>query len=160
MGRFTSHSHAIEVTANNCEVTLSGPVLANEVIDLIKCVQNVRGVSGVINELNLHQTSEGVSSLQGGSVRAQSSRLTPAECLVAVGAGTAMCLYGLGKRGVFGWLIGLGGTTLVAKGFRDTEHRFDSTASTSHEPQSASGQRANIVQRSIEEFGEASPAQE
>jgi hypothetical protein len=152
MGRFTSHSHAIEVVSNNCEVTLSGPVLANEVQDLIKCVQNVRGVERVYNNLEVHEVAQGVSSLQGGSLRTQNDRLTPAECMVAVGTGAAMVLYGLGKRGPIGWLVGLGGTALISKGFRDTEHRFDSTTQRQGQP-ALTGQSAGIVRESIDEFG-------
>jgi hypothetical protein len=75
----------------------------------------------VINKLEIHDATDAGSEVGA----AGTTRLTPAECLVAVCAGTAMCLYGLGRKGIFGWLVGGAGLSMVAKGFNDTEHRFD-----------------------------------
>src|SRR5262245_38099208 len=44
MGRYVSHPGAIEVTVRDGRVTLSGPVLADEVDDLLGCVHSVPGV--------------------------------------------------------------------------------------------------------------------
>ena len=147
MGRCCSHTHGIQVSVNNGEVTLDGPVMANEITELVGTVRNVRGVTRVINNLEMHNSAEGVAGLQGGSLKTTTSRLSPGECLVAVCAGTVLSIYGLGRRGVFGWLSGVAGITLIAKGFSDTEHRVDGATST------PSGQgthteipRANVAQ--------------
>lgn len=125
MGRFTSHSHSIDVACQGGVVTLTGLVLADEVKDLVKCVERVKGVASVINELDPHPTSEGISGLQGGTRRSVNDKWTPATCLLAVGAGSTLLLMSLGRRGPGAVLAALGGAALVAKGFHDTEHRFD-----------------------------------
>ena len=65
LGRVCSHPHAIDVDVMNGEVTLRGPVMAEEVKDLLNAAASVRGVDSVINELEPHDSAEGVPSLQG-----------------------------------------------------------------------------------------------
>jgi hypothetical protein len=43
LGRVVSHPYAIAVTADNCVVTLSGPILEAEVPRLLQTVEGVRG---------------------------------------------------------------------------------------------------------------------
>src|SRR5438132_14240443 len=43
LGRYVSHPSSIEVSVEGGRVTLSGPVLASEVENLIACVRSVRG---------------------------------------------------------------------------------------------------------------------
>lgn len=65
LGRVCSHPRAIDVYAHDGEVTLIGPVLADEVRGLLTAAASVRGVHSVVNELEPHDTSDGVPSLQG-----------------------------------------------------------------------------------------------
>jgi hypothetical protein len=65
LGRVCSHPRAIDVYAHDGEVTLIGPVLADEVHGLLMAAGSVRGVHSVVNELEPHETSDGVPSLQG-----------------------------------------------------------------------------------------------
>ena len=65
LGRVCSHPRAVDVYANDGEVTLIGPVLADEVRDMLSAAASVRGVHSVVNELEPHDTAEGVPSLQG-----------------------------------------------------------------------------------------------
>ncbi|MGZ3772291.1 MAG: BON domain-containing protein [Pseudobdellovibrionaceae bacterium] len=65
IGRKVSHAKAIKVTAQNGVVTLSGPILRREVKPLIVCVENVPGVKSVVNQLEKHERSDEISSLQG-----------------------------------------------------------------------------------------------
>src|SRR5918995_5553464 len=51
VGRAVSHPGSISVTAFEGQVTLSGQVLASEVDDLIRQVEQVRGVREVRNQL-------------------------------------------------------------------------------------------------------------
>jgi osmotically-inducible protein OsmY len=51
LGRVVSHPSAIEVTAQNGKVTLSGSILANEIENLLSCVRHVNGVNEVVNNL-------------------------------------------------------------------------------------------------------------
>src|SRR6185437_3084724 len=66
MGRLVSHPHAIQVGANNGRVTLSGPVLRHEVPRLLDAIRTVWGVASVEDGLVVHDSSESISSLQGG----------------------------------------------------------------------------------------------
>jgi hypothetical protein len=66
MGRYVSHPSAIRVTAKDGRVRLSGPVLAREVEALFAAVRAVPGVAHVENNLDAHQSAEGIAALQGG----------------------------------------------------------------------------------------------
>jgi hypothetical protein len=65
LGRVCSHPRAIDVYVHDGEVTLIGPVLADEVRGLLTAAASVRGVHSVVNELEPHETGEGVPALQG-----------------------------------------------------------------------------------------------
>lgn len=65
VGRASSHPRAIEVKVDNGEVTLYGPILSDEVDDLLSTVASVRGTCAVVNELEPHDSPEGIPSLQG-----------------------------------------------------------------------------------------------
>jgi uncharacterized membrane protein len=69
LGRAISHPRAIEVQANDGVVTLCGDVLANELDQLVKSVEGVRGVERVDCALDVHKNSAEVPSLQGESRR-------------------------------------------------------------------------------------------
>jgi gas vesicle protein len=65
LGRASSHPRAVDVRAVNGEVTLYGPILAQEADAVLRAVGAVRGVRSVVNELEPHDTAEGIPSLQG-----------------------------------------------------------------------------------------------
>ena len=70
LGRVCSHPHAIHVEVREGEVTLRGPILAEEVRDVLDTAASVRGVHSVVNELEPHDAADGVPSLQGMGRRA------------------------------------------------------------------------------------------
>lgn len=101
LGRVCSHPRAIGVEAADGDVTLRGPVLASEMTDLLAVVAAVRGVRSVTNELELHESAEGVPSLQGaGNVAGPTLDIlqrnwapgTQALVTVACLAATGVCL--------------------------------------------------------------------
>src|SRR3979411_1607769 len=55
LGRYVSHPHAIEVSANCGQLTLSGPILEDEVHPLLHAVKHVPGARGVENRLEVHK---------------------------------------------------------------------------------------------------------
>jgi len=65
LGRVCSHPRAIDVMASGGDITLRGPILASEVENVLSCVGSVRGVQTVSNQLEPHETSAGIPSLQG-----------------------------------------------------------------------------------------------
>jgi len=54
----TGHAERVAVSARAGWVTLSGPVLADEVESLVSSVRLVRGVRGVENILEIHESEE------------------------------------------------------------------------------------------------------
>lgn len=107
LGRACSHPHAIDVDAVDGEVTLRGPILSSEVDSLLSAVATVRGVRTVINELEPHDTAQGIPSLQGDGHAAGPSldvlqrNWAPAtRALVAAAslAATGMCLTAYARR--------------------------------------------------------------
>jgi osmotically-inducible protein OsmY len=65
IGRVAGHPGSIEVAVESGKVTLSGPVLAEEVPRLLASVGSVRGVAGVENALDIHAVPGGEPGLQG-----------------------------------------------------------------------------------------------
>ena len=67
--RVVSHPGAITVMAQNGTVTLTGPVLADEVPHLLSCVKWIAGVQHVNNDLDIHEEAENHPALQSGRER-------------------------------------------------------------------------------------------
>ena len=94
LGRAASHPHAIEVTVlhDGC-VSLGGPILANEADTTLAAVAGVLGVATVEDNLERHDSPEGVPALQGARLRlGRRKRQTwsPARALMVALAGTAV----------------------------------------------------------------------
>jgi hypothetical protein len=64
IGRAVSNPGGIEITVQNGHVTLRGPVLRSEVDSLMKTAESVPGVDEVHNYLDVHETRDGIPSLQ------------------------------------------------------------------------------------------------
>ena len=69
LGRCVSHPWAITVAVDEGQVTLTGPVLADEVDGLLSRVRNVPGASEVVNRLEVHPEAGDFPALQGGTTR-------------------------------------------------------------------------------------------
>lgn len=97
IGRTVSHPSAIEVTAKDRRIILSGPVLESEADDLIDAAYSVRGVRDVESRVETHKTTENVPGLQGHSGRTRGrpdllqENWAPGTRLL-VGAGGAIAL--------------------------------------------------------------------
>lgn len=116
IGKVVSNAGAMIVIAEKGIVTFAGKVKDGELDELISVAHQVPGVKEVRHEL---ETTEGepetVLSIP---------RLNPAESLVAVGAGTFLVASGFLRGGMLGPIFKIGGVLLAAKGFSDTEQRF------------------------------------
>lgn len=64
-GRQLRHAKAIQTSVTYGIVTLSGPILADEVDKLIKCVKAIPGVQQVVNHLDIYKNAQNISALQG-----------------------------------------------------------------------------------------------
>lgn len=120
LGRVLSHPRAIEIQINNGQATFTGPILAEEVDSLLSAISSVRGVKGVENQLEVHQTAENVPSLQGGTPRQQRFELmqenwSPAARTLMGFTGTALTLYGLKRDGFFRTVVGTAGLGILTR---------------------------------------------
>jgi hypothetical protein len=117
--RACSHPGAIEITAFNGHLVLTGDVLAAEQEQVFDAVRSVRGVEHVDNKLSAYATAEAIASLQGAAKR-QSERFalleanwSPGIRLVTGGAGALLLLYALARGGFSGiGALGLGAVLL------------------------------------------------
>jgi osmotically-inducible protein OsmY len=64
LGRPVSHPRAIEVRVRNGCVILAGPILADEVEELIRQVELIDGVRSIQSELDLHDEPGDLPALQ------------------------------------------------------------------------------------------------
>ena len=126
LGRIVSHPRAINVTAQDGNVTLSGPVLTSEVPGLLTCVSSVKGVNEVTNNLEPHEQAENHPALQGGRER-QGNRFeffqenwSPAARFLAGAAGASLALYGGKRRDALGAGLGAAGLALLTRGITNT----------------------------------------
>lgn len=75
LGFLVRHPSAVEVEVSQGQVTLRGPVLSDEVQQLVRGVETVRGVHDVENRLEVHETTEDMPSLQGVTEKRTGTRL-------------------------------------------------------------------------------------
>lgn len=121
LGRVVSHPHSIDVTVRNGAVTLSGPILASEVDQLLGAMAEVRGVCEVENRLELHEHPGDHPALQG-ACRREGERpeilqenWSPTMRLVAVSIG-ALPILSLARLTGLGSVIPLSlGVALLAR---------------------------------------------
>src|SRR5687767_12827495 len=122
LGRIVSHPHVIKVSSQNGRITLSGPILAHEVDDLVGCTSAISGVTEVINELEIHQEPGNVSALQGGKPRRgnqsefMQENWSPAARVCASTTGAGLVTWGLIRREPLCLLVGTIGLGLLARG--------------------------------------------
>src|SRR5438552_3494372 len=116
LGRWVSHPGAIEVTAQDGRIVLTGDILAREQQELCDAVRSVRGVTQVDNQLTAHPSAEGVSALQGGSEpdrerwELAQDKWSPATRALTGAAGGLLLLYAVSRGG----LAGIGALALGA----------------------------------------------
>jgi hypothetical protein len=142
IGRFTAHARRIAVRAENGCITLAGVVAPTEMPDIMRCVKHVSGVKSV------EDRTDPADDVQYAK-RQPRSRWLPAQSLIAVVGGSLLALYGATRRGPLSTLVAGAGTALMAKAFRDTEHRFDPNEAA----RNAREKQVDLVEQSIREFG-------
>jgi hypothetical protein len=121
LGRYVSHPKAVRVACVEGRIELSGKVLAAEHAAALSGARSVRGVREVADRLTVHESAEGVSSLQGGVARGGEPyellqhNWSPAVRVVSGGAGSALAAYGLMRGGLAGLLALIGGGIMLAR---------------------------------------------
>lgn len=125
LGRLVSHPGAIDVTANEGTVTLTGPIFEAEVEQVLNGVAAVPGVTAIENRLHAHAAASHVSALQGPGPRhiprapATWLRWTPTGRLIAGIAGLALVAIAAPRRPV-GAATGVAGIELLARALSAT----------------------------------------
>ncbi|HEY7182900.1 MAG TPA: SRPBCC family protein [Blastocatellia bacterium] len=131
MGRAVSHPGAIEVTARDGVVKLSGDALIHEVAALLSCARSTPGARGVDNRLRIHNRSGDIPNLQGGQGRRRGgprfelmqSNWAPATRLLAALTGGALIGLCLRRRDALGAAAGTLGFGLILRGATNLEAR-------------------------------------
>jgi uncharacterized membrane protein len=127
MGRVVTHPHAIQVKADHGRVTLSGPILAREVDDLLATVSLVTSVTDVDNQLEAHEQADNLPSLQGEGTRPgyrfelMQENWSPTARVLAGVAGGALAAYGLSRRDAVSLALGAVGIGLLTRGVTNME---------------------------------------
>jgi hypothetical protein len=121
LGRVVSHPHAVKVKVVDGLITLSGPILANEVLPLCEAVISINGVKNIENLLEIHENATDVPALQNGNGRFREhsgsikSAWSPTARLIAGLTGGALTIYGGKRRGVAGTLMSTIGLSVVTR---------------------------------------------
>jgi uncharacterized membrane protein len=110
-------------------VTLSGPILRDEVDRLLRGVASVRGIREVENRLTVHNQPGNVPGLQGQPMRRLSGQQwdvmqtnwSPTTRLLMGAAGGAMATFGAGRRDALGGALTLTGLTLLTRALTNME---------------------------------------
>ena len=95
MGRVVSHPRAIDVSASNGNVTLSGAVLKSQVDDLLLCVSRTRGVKGIENRMDVREQPTGESADEMAMRRSGWRRALVPTGVLAGATGSALAYYGV-----------------------------------------------------------------
>jgi osmotically-inducible protein OsmY len=64
LNRLVSRPSAVEITANQGQLTLSGPVLDRECEDLLASVASIRGVKEVVNRLDVQERTTTIMGVE------------------------------------------------------------------------------------------------
>jgi hypothetical protein len=115
LGHHVSRPGSVTVFVETGQVTLGGPILVSELAGLLAAVEAVKGVQGVLDHLEVHETMENVPESQNGNPE-KSRTLPPTARLLAGAAGGALALAGLKRRDKVGAALGSVGLGLLATG--------------------------------------------
>jgi uncharacterized membrane protein len=117
LGHVCVHPHAVAVVCRDGVVELTGPVLRDDVQDVLRVAWTTVGVRDVVDRLERHATADGVPGLSGASrrTRVKPGYWAPSKRLL-VGSGAAVAIAsGLAKGGVAGASAALIGTATLAR---------------------------------------------
>jgi hypothetical protein len=125
LGHVVSHPGAIEVDAQGGDVYMLGEILAPELDRLLAAIRDIPGVKNVAHELMVHESPDHIPSLQGEHKVPGHNLITdewkPGVALAFGLAGAALAIVGITRRGVVGSSLGVLGSAILAKSWRDAE---------------------------------------
>lgn len=121
LGRLVSHPRTIEVTVDAGSVTLSGPILRDELEGLIRGVSAIRGVKEVCDCLEIHENAGAIPGLQGGGRKPEprfellQEHWSPAARLLMGSLGAATLIRGIRRDGFAGGVLLTVGTGILLR---------------------------------------------
>lgn len=127
LGRVVSHPSSICVDASGGKLTLTGHILASELSALLSQVSGVKGVREIDNQLESHESAEGIPQLQGETMRPGrrfelgQENWSPAARFLSGLAGSTLLLYGFRRRGLAGLTAGAAGAALLTRSAANME---------------------------------------
>ncbi len=130
LGRMTRHARGVQVRADGGWIFLSGPVLKEDVDVILQTASRTRGVHGVQNELEVHDSPENIPALQE-SLSASLSSLpewqqqnwSPATRLLSGVGGSLLTLYGMKSRGIVKPVLSTAGLLLTTRSVTNRDPR-------------------------------------
>jgi hypothetical protein len=140
LGRVVSHPKVIDVKVQDGIVTLSGPILAHERKPLYRCVASVRGVKGVEDRLEPHETAEQIPELQGGVPRRRirpdilQENWAPATRLIVGATGTTLAVNALRHTSPLTAVLGVAGSSLLLRAVTNKPLMGRTTDTAGHRP--------------------------
>ncbi|MFP3938851.1 MAG: SRPBCC family protein [Thermoanaerobaculia bacterium] len=158
LGRWSSHPGAIHVSAQQGRLVLRGPILADEMEDVVAAVHRIPGVHEVENHLEPHQHAGEVPGLQQAGRRPEvrpdilQETWSPATRLLVGAAGGGMAAAGAARRGVTGSLLMSAGATALARSL--TNRSLRDLAGLSEEHDAVRVQKTITVEAPVEEVYE------
>lgn len=127
IGRLSRHPGSIEVSASEGHVTLSGPILREEVDRVVSGAHRTRGVKEVTNHLQVHESAQDHPGLQGFAQRPEpradlmQRNWSPTTRLLTGAGGLGMTAYGLSRGGVVGSAMSLLGLGMATRGITNRD---------------------------------------
>ncbi|WP_257458354.1 SRPBCC family protein [Archangium lipolyticum] len=127
LGRVCSHPHAIQVGVTQGRVRLDGVILKNEHPRVISRIARVRGLQGLVDNLEVHKQPGGHPALQSGSQRPGERpeflqhNWSPAARFVAGLGGAGLITWGLSRRGIPGMGSAILGGLITLRGITNIE---------------------------------------
>ena len=121
LGHIVSRPHAIDVVVRDGQVTLAGPVPAEDVARLLAAIAVVPGVRDLEPHLDIYVARDSVPELQGGDrdeekrLQRSRERWSPILRLLAGLTGVGLVGAGLLRRDRLGSLLRLGGVAMLAR---------------------------------------------
>ena len=130
LGFLVSHPSSIEITVKDRVVTLTGPILQNEVDRLLKRVSSIRGVATVENRLETHQSAAFVPGLQGWPIEPRGETIdvmqpswSPATRFIAGTAAGASLVYAAKRRDTVGAALAILASGVLARALANLEFK-------------------------------------
>jgi uncharacterized membrane protein len=116
IGRVASIPHLVEVSSRDAVIALRGSVLESELEDVLSTVSAIRQVASVRNELRAYERLQDIPGVQQAVTKRKAAApgWTPAARLAMGVTGSALALFGGGRRGV-GGIARLAGVGLLAR---------------------------------------------